>query len=144
MTTANSYGIPEFEPGEPTRKPNVYDELANTRAELEVCSKVVFRKNEQINELIIELEACKFQLSAFDSQFLKPSDKTLNWQGINKECKGWQDRAEKAETELEALREKVKEYFSAKQRYMQTADWWNGDSLDIAESQLRAAVEKGE
>ena len=58
-----------------------------------------------------ELEECKIQLRAADNGLLKASDPKSNWQGIRKECKLWQEKAESLEKELELLREKVRRYF---------------------------------
>ena len=82
-----------------------------------------------------ELEECKIQLRVADNGLLKASDPKSNWQGIQKECKLWQEKAESLEQELERckksllceevehnatmeeleeLRGKVRRYFKAK------------------------------
>ena len=54
-------------------------------------------------ERIAELEN---NLAAADKGLLKASDPNSGWQGINKECKLWQEKAEKAETKLIAAQER--------------------------------------
>ena len=67
-------------------------------------------KESYIDELCIHLDKtkvwlneCKIQLTAADEGLLKSNDPKNPWQGIHAECKGWMERAEKAETELAKL-----------------------------------------
>lgn len=62
----------------------------------------------------------------------------LNKKLLAQQC----DLAREAETELEVLRNKVKEYFRAKIAYLQIADGWGADRLDVAERELRIEAEK--
>jgi hypothetical protein len=71
-------------------KENNKNQISLTRSQRE--------RAEMAEERVKELEA---QLQAADEGMLKSSDPIYNpWQGIHKECKGWQIRAEQAENRL--------------------------------------------
>jgi hypothetical protein len=71
-------------------------------------------------ELRAQLEDVKKEL---DKKLLTAANPESGWQGINKECKLWQERAEQAEAENAALREKIKGIKNFCKKYKQ---WFIG------------------
>lgn len=86
----------------------------------EKCPKL----KEENAALRAEVEQLKIQLAAADNGLLRASDPKSGWQGISKECKLWQERAEKAESDLAAAVEVLQKIAERGQTLPEDSMWY--------------------
>jgi uncharacterized coiled-coil DUF342 family protein len=81
---------------------------AMMEAEMSVMITKLQKENDRLGKIIDKLNAEKDKER--DAKFLSASNPYSGWQGINKECKLWQERAEEAEAENTTLKKQIQEY----------------------------------